>query len=141
LRPSSGYAGNLYSVEFFRLVQSRLREGGIAATWVPTPRVLDAVRRVFPHVVYLGDLVALGSDAPIIVEWPQVRARLGAPQVRAHFAEGQIDIEALLTPVFARGPAVLPRLTERSPLDVNTDMHPRDELPSPVARLRALLGW
>ena len=140
LRPSSGYAGNLYSVEFFQLVQSRLREGGVAATWVPTPRVLETVRRVFPHVVFLGNLVALGSNTPIVVDWPAVRARLQAPAVRAHFAAGQIDIEALLAPVLSPGSAVLPPLGPFDPQDVNTDMHPRDELPVPGVVLRVLLG-
>lgn len=140
LRPSSGYAGNLYSIEFFRLVQSRLRPGGLAATWVPTPRVLETVRRVFPHVVYLGNLVALGSDAPIDADWTSVAARLDDPRVRAHFAEGQIDITALMTPVFAQGAATLPPLGPFDPQAVNTDMHARDELPAPSAFLRALLG-
>ena len=140
LRPSSGYAGNLYSVEFFQLVRSRLNAGGIAATWVPTPRVLETVRRVFPHVVFLGNLVALGSDTPILVDWPAVRARLQAPQVRAHFATGQIDIEALMAPVLEHGAAALPPLGALDPHQVNTDMHPRDELPAPAAVVRLLLG-
>ena len=140
LRPSSAYAGNLYSVEFFQLVQSRLRAGGIAATWVPTPRVLETVRRVFPHVVFLGDLVALGSNTPIVVDWPSVRTRLQAPEVRAHFATGQIDIEALMAPVFERGAAALPPLGPLDPQSVNTDMHPRDELPAPAGIGRSLRG-
>jgi hypothetical protein len=140
LRPSSAYAGNLYSVEFFRLVQSRLKKGGLAATWVPTPRVLDTLRRVFPHVVYLGNLVALGSDTPIDVNWPAVRTRLMAPDVRAHFFEGQVDIVTLMTPVFSEGATPLPPLETSQPVDANTDMHPRDELPAPANILRGLIG-
>jgi spermidine synthase len=140
LRPSSGYAGNLYSMEFFQLVRSKLRTGGLAATWVPTPRVLETMRRVFPHVVYLGNLVALGSDTPIDADWSAVAARLADPRVRAHFAEGHIDIEALMAPVFAQGVAPLPPLGPFDPVAVNTDMHPRDELPAPGAILLKLIG-
>lgn len=140
LRPASSYAGNLYSLEFFRLVQARLRPGGLAATWVPTPRVLETFRRTFPHVVYLGDLVALGSNTPIAVDWDAIRARLHAPAVQAHFAAGHIDIETWLAPVFARGAAVLAPLGPFDPLAVNTDMHPRDELPGPGAIVSRLLG-
>ena len=136
LRPSSAYAGNLYSIEFFQLLRSRLRPGGLAATWVPTPRVLEGMRRVFPHVVFLGDLVALGSDAPITIDWPAVRARLSDPRVTAHFAEGQIDIVELLAPVFAKGGAELPPLGPFDPRAVNTDMHARDELPATLPFLR-----
>jgi MFS family permease len=140
LRPSSGYAGNLYSVEFFRLVQSRLTPGGYAASWVPTPRVLETMRRVFPHVVYLGQLVALGSDAPIEIDWTAVRARLQVPAVKAHFAAGNIDIAELMEPLAAESTATLPPLGPFDPSQVNTDMHPRDELPAPGRIARLLLG-
>ncbi len=128
LRPSSSYAGNLYSIEFFRLVRSRLAPGGIAATWVPTPRVLNTVRQVFPHVVYLGNLVALCSDTPITVDWDAIRARLRHPTVVAHFEQGRMDAESLLAPVIQAGPAPLPAPTSSGAADVNTDMRPKDEL-------------
>ncbi len=138
LRPSSAYAGNLYSLEFFQLLRSRLREGGLAATWVPTPRVLETMRRVFPHVVYLGDLVALGSDQPIVVDWTAIRRRLDDAAVTSHFASGQIDIVPLMEPVFRAGAAPLPPLGPFDPTQVNTDMRPRDELPARLSRLAAL---
>ena len=50
LRPQSGYSGNVYSVEFYELVASRLAPGGLFAQWVPTDRVLASVAQVFPHV-------------------------------------------------------------------------------------------
>ncbi len=134
LRPESAMAGHLYSVEFFSLVRSRLRDGGLAVTWVPTPRVLATMRQVFPEVVYLGDLLAIGSDRPIEVSWETVRARLEMPGVRAHFAAGGVDIDAILAPVLQPGPRVWPVLPRR----LNTDLHPRDELP-PVDRWWARL--
>lgn len=136
LRPSSAYAGNLYSIEFFELVRARLTEGGLAATWVPTPRVLETMRRVFPHVVHLGNLVALGSEAPLTVDWPTIAQRLDHPDVTAHFRAGQIDIRPLMEPVFTGGGAALPPLGPFDATLVNTDMRPRDELP----RLSALLS-
>ncbi|MDP7570895.1 MAG: fused MFS/spermidine synthase, partial [Myxococcota bacterium] len=51
LRPRSAYAGNLYSVEFFRLAAQRLKPGGLMCTWAPTPRVRAAFLSVFPNVV------------------------------------------------------------------------------------------
>lgn len=138
LRAMSSYAGNLYSLEFFRLVRSRLAPGGLAATWVPTPRVLETMRRAFPHVVFLGNLVALGSESPIEVDWRAVAARASRPDVRDHFAAGGVDLRSLMEPVFRRGPALLPVLGPIDPTMLNTDMHPRDELPSPWSILRML---
>jgi len=140
LRPTSSYAGNLYSVEFFQLVRSKLHPGGLSATWVPTPRVLETMRRVFPHVVYLADFVALGSDTPIDVGWPVVRQRLQDPAVQDYFARGRLNIAELMAPVFEKGAAALPPLGVYDPEAVNTDMHPRDELPSPFVLLRGLLA-
>ena len=140
LRPNSGYAGNLYSVEFFKLIQSRLKPGGYAATWVPTPRVLETFRRVFPHVVYLGNLVALGADTPIVFDPAAVRRRMRQSGVRDHFASGRIDIEALLEPVLRQGPADLAPPGKAELSGINTDMHPRDELPAPSSMLQKLLA-
>ena len=139
LRPSSAYAGNLYSVEFFRLIQSRLEPGGLAATWVPTPRVLETFRSVFPHVVFLGDLVALGSDLPIVIDAAAVRRRLQSQAVQAHFALGQIDIGTLLQPFLDSATTELPPMVEGHDLNLNTDMNPRDELPAPSLILKKLL--
>lgn len=36
LRPTSAFAGNLYSYEYFRLLKSRLKPGGLAVTWAPS---------------------------------------------------------------------------------------------------------
>ena len=139
LRPTSAYAGNLYSVEFFRLVKSKLKPGGFAATWVPTPRVLETLRRVFPHVVYLGNIVALGSETPISIDRAVVRSRLRTPEVRTHFESGKVDVETLFKNVLEEGPATLPPLGPLIPNEINTDMHPRDELPSPLKKLRKRL--
>lgn len=124
-RPESAMAGHLYSVEFFALVRSRLAQGGIAATWIPTPRVLASFRQVFPHVAVVGELMALGSDSPMDLSWDVMRARLRTPAVDAHFLQAQIDIERLLEPRMAARPMASPVTSQ-----VNTDMRPFDELPS-----------
>lgn len=129
LRPESALAGHLYSVEFFSLVRSRLAPGGLAATWIPTPRVLASFRQVFPQVVVVGRVLALGSDTPIETSWEVLRARARTPAVQAHFRQGGVDLEAVLEPVVAPGPTPWPDLPRR----VNTDMHPIDEMPSAAA--------
>ena len=51
LRPTSAYAGNLFSLEYFALLRAHLNPGGIAITWTPTPRVIDSFIQAFPHVL------------------------------------------------------------------------------------------
>lgn len=141
LRPTSSYSGNLNSVEFFTLVRSRLAPGGIAAAWTSTPRVLETFRQVFPHVRVVDGLVALGSDTPIALDWPAIRARAADPAARAHFAEAGLDPVALLAALFEQAPAGAFDAPSRPVApNVNTDMHPRDELKSPLAALLGLGG-
>ncbi len=48
VRPNTAYAGNLYSIEFYEMVKSRLAPGGLFVQWVPTGRVLNSVMRGLP---------------------------------------------------------------------------------------------
>jgi predicted membrane-bound spermidine synthase len=128
LRPSSAFAGNLYSREYFTLVRSRLAPGGLAVTWAPTPRSRDTFGAVFPHVLQL-DTVLLGAETPLPWE-PQVMGeRLRQPATLAHFRRGEVAVEAALGAVLASQPArpAPPVLTE----DLDTDLFPRDEYEVP----------
>jgi hypothetical protein len=128
LRPTSAYAGNLYSREYFDLLRRRLAPGGLAVTWAPTPRVRATFLSVFPHVVAVGDTL-LGSDAPIAFDPEAIRERLRHPAFQAHFARAGVDISALVETELSErtveryGPEA-PRPTDA---DLNTDLFPRDE--------------
>ena len=70
--------GSVFSREFYQLLASRLKEGGIVAQWLQVYETSDEIvalvlrtfQSVFPHVevwdACSGDLVLLGSEAP----WP-----------------------------------------------------------------------
>ena len=47
IHPTSALAGQLYSVEFFRLAMSRLKPGGYVVQWMPTDRTLSTFLQVF----------------------------------------------------------------------------------------------
>ncbi|MEY4642024.1 MAG: hypothetical protein RLZZ227_2018 [Pseudomonadota bacterium] len=125
LRPNSAYAGNLYSYEYFMLIRSRLNPGGLAVTWSPTERVRATFVRAFPHVIQVGAIL-LGSAEPIAYDAAQLRERAEHPFSQAHYARAGIDLLALLAPLLADTDL---RLQAESvpPLDINTDLHPRDE--------------
>src|SRR5688572_29265428 len=132
LRPQSGYSGNVYSVEFYELVASRLAEGGLFAQWVPTPRVLASVAQVFPYVataVGPGPATFLvASNEPLPADLGEALARFRArphgalsPEQRASL--GRFFEHAELTHV-RRGE---PRSTPTPETELNRDLHPRDE--------------
>jgi spermidine synthase/MFS family permease len=128
LRPSSAYAGNLYSLEYFALLRGKLRPGGFAVTWIPTERVRDTFVRSFPHVLVARDL-AIGSETPIPFDLETLLARARDAQVRAHFERVGIDIESLLRSYLAGQPIVrFGPETDRSAIrDVNRDLFAKDE--------------
>jgi hypothetical protein len=127
LFPSSPYAGNLYSVEFYELCARRLRPGGLMCTWAPTPRVHASFTTAFPHVVELdAGRVLVGSNQPIAFDAAAWHARATSPQMVAYL--GPARVQALVD--FLRGarPAVR---RPQGPRDLNRDLFPRDELNSP----------
>jgi spermidine synthase len=126
LRPTSAYSGNLYSEEYFTLVKSRLKPGGLAATWLPTERVHNAFVRVFPHVVS-AEGVLVGSRDPIDVDRDAILRRIADPRVREHYASAGINIEELMSLYLARPARYAPDFNRDALADVNSDLFPRDE--------------
>lgn len=127
LRPTSAYAGNLYSVEYFELLKSRLLPGGFAVTWLPTSRVLDTLVAVFPYVVVVGE-VGIGSERPIPFDVATIWERVKSPHTLAYYARGGVRLPELLQPYLERSPRTFgPEFDRRRLTDVNRDLFPRDE--------------
>jgi spermidine synthase len=131
LRPQSGYSGNVYSVEFYRLVAERLAPGGLFAQWVPTERVLTSVMEVFPHVVTAigpgGADFLIASNDPIPVDRHAILERFRSRPRGALSPEQGASLEryfehGVLTPV-RRGEPRAPAPESQ----LNRDLHPRDE--------------
>ena len=131
LRPQSGYSGNVYSVEFYELVASRLAPRGLFAQWVPTQRVLSSVMQVFPYVattVGPGPATFLvASNEPLPTDLAGALERFRArphgqlsPEQSASLA--QFLERAQLTHVRRGEPRAATPETE-----LNRDLHPRDE--------------
>jgi spermidine synthase len=129
LLPHAAYAGNLYSAEYFALLRSRLRAGGIAVTWAPTRRTYATFRSVFPSVLsFDSGQVLLGSDAPIPFRPEVVEARIRSAQ--AYYEAAGLDIVGLLAPYLA---SATPETRGAAP-DPNLDLFPKDELYVPDTR-------
>jgi spermidine synthase len=127
LRPTSAFSGMLYSEEYFELVKSRLKRGGLAITWAPTRRIHDGFVKVFPYVAGFPGLL-IGSVDHFDLDRDLVLARAAIPEVRAHFERAQVDIAGLLGGYFRTEPMRLGPDGDRTDLgDVNADLFPRDE--------------
>jgi spermidine synthase len=131
LRPTSAYSGNLYSLEYFRTLNTRLKPDGLAVTWAPTDRVLASFLEVFPYVIVVNT-IAIGSQQPIDTDPAGILGRLSDPFTTQHYERIQSDlrplIEDLVTGKFTR---FSPK-TKRPPNpDLNSDLFPKDEYLAP----------
>ncbi|MDQ3897468.1 MAG: hypothetical protein M3326_09560, partial [Actinomycetota bacterium] len=134
VRPQSAYSGNLYSVEFYGLLRSRLAAGGLVSQWIPTGRSLNSVSEVFPNVLRFGVATYDGSSffvagrEPITFDRDAVLARWRSLQPAEAFSPEQVEsITRFLTTVEpvrigSAGPPVKLRDDE-----LNHDLAPRDE--------------
>ncbi len=129
LRPTSAFAGNLYSREYFQLLRQRLKPGGLAVTWVPTPRTLETFRAVFPHVARF-DFVLVGSNEPIVVVRDDIQRRARLPQVEQHFLAADLNLAPYVAALL-RDYQPLPQGAPQNLAGYNTDLFPRDELGLP----------
>ena len=130
LRPQSGYSGNLYSREFYELVESRLAEGGVFAQWLPTDRTLQTMQETFDHLLlfevptYFGSRFAIASDAPLAYDPAAVRAQLAESDLSVlppGLAEALERFVIDARPATVRGGNPIP--DDRR----NEDLFPRDE--------------
>jgi spermidine synthase len=70
LRTTTAYSNNLYSQQFFALVQQHLASGGILLAWMDETRVMPkTIHAVFPYIRCYGSLgiggFCISSDAPL----------------------------------------------------------------------------
>lgn len=126
LRPNTAYSGSTYSLEFYRLVASRLSAQGMFSQWIPTPRVAATAALAFPHMVAIhvpGDRGSffIGALQPITLD--REKARVALEGMRDKFTAEQ---HASLLKFFAEVQLqpVAPSLSEA---EVNRDLMPRDE--------------
>jgi spermidine synthase len=88
--------GDLYTVDYFRLMKDRLRTDGLAAAWVPANGIrgddlrtlLRSFRQVFPHtsVWYMNTLptdflIVVGTPGKLMIDMEKLRERMHAPEV------------------------------------------------------------
>ncbi|HEX8699118.1 MAG TPA: fused MFS/spermidine synthase [Myxococcaceae bacterium] len=132
MRPQSAYSGNVYSVEFYELVKSRLAPDGLFAQWVPTDRVLHSAASVFPHMLlfdvpsYYGSRFMVASPQPLTFNREQVLARLAGVDLEGRLPSRRESITRYLQSVDPQPLSAEQRLATEERL-LNHDLFPRDE--------------
>lgn len=134
VRPNTAYSGNLYSLEFYELVASRLAPDGLFVQWIPTARVLNSVRRVFPYVAtttvrdYSHSRLLIASQSPLGLRPSRLRERLAGIDLEAGFNPAQRErLAGFFKHVKFRRQPTFRNVTWLTDEHFNNDLHPRDE--------------
>jgi spermidine synthase len=129
--------GDLYTVEYFRLMKDRLTARGVAAAWVPANGIdgtdlktlLRSFREVFPHTsiwfmntLATDFLIVVGTPGELTIDLDQWRERMSRPGVREDLAAVGLADPCRLAYTCLAGGADLDAYLGTGPL--NTDDRP-----------------
>jgi spermidine synthase len=132
----------LFTEDFFRLGESRLRPDGVFAQWVQTYQlsfdtyrsILATFQSVFPEVLVFGlpntgDSILIGSRQPLRFDFDAMDQRWSNEATRAAGAAAGFMRPEYLLAAFFLGPDVVRRIVRDS--TINTDDNMRIEFQSP----------
>jgi spermidine synthase len=129
--------GDLYTVDYFRLMKDRLAENGLAAAWVPTNGIREAdlktLLRSFQHVFayttvwYMNTLptdflIVVGTPQPLSIDLQELGRRMAKPTVAADLAAVGFENPERLLYTFLAGERALAAYVGSGPL--HTDDRP-----------------
>jgi len=109
LRPESPYSGNIYSIEYFELIKSKLNPGGFAVSWAATKRVVNTFSTVFPYT-YTNGFIVIGSTKEIKISYDS--------DIREEFRVLPVD--------WKKSVLDFKRVEHYSGQEVNRDLFPKD---------------
>ena len=135
--PRTAFTVNLYTRDFYEMARARLKPGGIMAQWVPlhsqSAQEVDmhfkTFLAVFPHAIawmsVANEILLIGSDRPIELDFEKLKKRMEEPAVQAALAAIHIpDIYSFLSNIWFFEDE-MNRLSAGQ--DLITDNHPRIE--------------
>ena len=101
--PRTAFTVNLYTREYYELQKKHLKPGGIAAQWVPlhsqgekeVAMHFGTFQSVFPYTMgwmpVAGEMLLIGSDQPIRIDFEKLKARIEEPEVKKALADIEIS--------------------------------------------------
>ena len=134
IQPWRSRAGMLYSQEFFRQVQSKLKPGGFFVEWNVAAGTQQTMLSVFPYVTHVGlgpqkNLwILIGSERPVKFDRQQLLSKLKLPAV-VDFLENKVglNVEEVRQDVRMAIVQMHSQAKDGLPEKVNTDLFPRGE--------------
>jgi spermidine synthase len=126
--------GDLYTVDYFRLMKDRLTARGVAAAWVPANGIdsadlrtlLRSFQQVFPHtsVWFMNTLptdflIVVGTPGELDIDLERWRERMSAPAVRQDLAAIGLDDPCRLLYTFLTADARLAAHLGAGPLNMD----------------------
>lgn len=134
---------NLFTDDFYQVLKSRLKPGGVVVQWVHSYEIDNAnmaliwrtFSRHFPHVtlwqVHSTDWVIVGSDAEMAVDFAKAEARFAQPDVQADLARVGVHDLATVLALQAASDAPVRQAAGAGP--INTLRKPLLEYQAPLA--------
>jgi spermidine synthase/tetratricopeptide (TPR) repeat protein len=111
--PRTAFTVNLYTRQYYELQKKHLKPGGISAQWVPlhsqgekeVAMHFGTFRSVFPYTMgwmpVAGEMLLIGSNQPIRVDFEKLKTRLQEPVVKKALADIEIpNIFAFLSNIW-----------------------------------------
>ncbi len=134
IQPWRSRAGMLYSQEFFREVQSKLKPGGFFVEWDVASGTRQTMLSIFPYVTRVGlgknkNLwILIGSDRPVEFDKQLLLTKLDLPPV-IDFIEDKVGIDVAKVRRDVKSAAVenYSQAESGKSKKVNTDLFPRGE--------------
>jgi predicted membrane-bound spermidine synthase len=135
-------SAKLFTREFFLLARTRLRSGGVLAQSFPlynlefsaVQSLLRTFAEAFPQVLVCtsgraaGELLLLGSDRPLKLDWNSMKQLFATPERAADLHRALLPDEGSMAGYLLFGTAEIPAVTAQAPL--NTDDNGRIEFAS-----------
>jgi spermidine synthase len=129
IQPFHAGAGNLYSLEYFRLARRVLRRGGLMLQWIGQREethyrlIMRTFLEAFPDAtLWVEANLLVGSLEPLGVSREAFERRLADPAVRAAFARVGLETFDALIAKYTAGPDEMRRFLGPGP--VLTDDRP-----------------
>jgi spermidine synthase len=123
IMPHLAGAGNLYSLDYFKLVKKALAPGGLMVQWLATDSeyqykiMLRTFAAAFPNVtLWAGGSLAVGSLEPLRITRADFEEKLTRPRVRALLEGNGIGTVEGLRDAYFAGPKEIARYVGEGPL-------------------------
>jgi len=128
-------SGTLFTREFFEIVASRLRSGGVFGQWVnlfnmddvTLGAILKSFYEVFPHGFALRpaggrDLLVFGSRSPLILDPARIESRLAHRELSEHLAQQRVRSVTDLLRDFAFSRTEILHAVQTGPANTDTNL-------------------